>query len=370
MSNCFGSSFRWPRLPELRWFCRPAWLGIFMVIGCSPRDQDALPAKREGELEDKVVIYSPHGKDMLSEFEALFEKHHPAVDVQWLDMGSQDILDRVRSERSNPQGDVWWGAPSTMFITAAKEGLLQPYRPSWWDRVEATARDSQDLWFGTFLTPEVIAFNTQVLTRETAPQDWDALLDPRWKGKIILRYPLASGTMRAVFSAMIWRFYHKTGRPDEGYHWLLRLDANTKGYAANPTLLYLRLARREALLTIWNLPDIVLQRELYNYPFDYVIPASGTPLLTEGIAIIAGAKHPKAAKAFYEFVTTLGAFTIQANKYYRIPTRKDIPREALPLWMTREPIPAMDIDWQVFAEKSAEWMRYWDENIKGRGPTE
>ena len=47
------------------------------------------------------------------------------MDVRWLDMGSQDVLDRVRSEKENPQADVWWGAPSTLFQQAEKEGLLQ-----------------------------------------------------------------------------------------------------------------------------------------------------------------------------------------------------------------------------------------------------
>jgi len=27
----------------------------------------------------------------------------------------------------------------------------------------------------------------------------------------------------------------------------------------------------------------------------------------------------------------------------------------------------MDIDWQVFSKKSKEWMKYWNENIKGAG---
>ena len=57
-------------------------------------------------------------------------------------MGSQDVLDRVRSERENPHGDIWWGAPSTMFMNAAKEGLLQKYKPTWADVVDKQYRDA------------------------------------------------------------------------------------------------------------------------------------------------------------------------------------------------------------------------------------
>ena len=62
-----------------------------------------------------LVLYSPHGRDQLSLLEHAFEQHRPDVDVRWLDMGSQEILDRLRFERVNPQADVWFGGPSTIF---------------------------------------------------------------------------------------------------------------------------------------------------------------------------------------------------------------------------------------------------------------
>ncbi|MBI4551125.1 MAG: extracellular solute-binding protein, partial [Candidatus Latescibacteria bacterium] len=224
-----------------------------------------------------VTIYSPHGKPILPESEELFEKAHPDIDVQWLDMGAQDALDRVRSERANPQGDVWWGAPSTNFIEAANDGLLAPYTPSWAAQTRPEFKDPQDRWYGTAQLLPIIAYNTQVLTNEQAPQDWDDLLDPRWRGKIVIRYPLASGTMRTIFSAMIWRFYKETGKPDQGYAWLRSLDANTKEYAADPTLMFQKLARREGVVTLWLMSDIMLQVERYHYPFGFVVPKSGTP---------------------------------------------------------------------------------------------
>src|SRR6185503_19767634 len=46
-----------------------------------------------------LIVYSPHGKELLTEFEKRFEAQNPNIDVRWLDMGSQDALDRVRSEK-------------------------------------------------------------------------------------------------------------------------------------------------------------------------------------------------------------------------------------------------------------------------------
>ena len=44
-----------------------------------------------------LTVYSPHGKELLEYFEKGFEKTHPDVDVQWVDMGSQEVLERVRA---------------------------------------------------------------------------------------------------------------------------------------------------------------------------------------------------------------------------------------------------------------------------------
>ena len=77
-----------------------------------------------------LIVYSPHGKELLEYFEKGFEKAHPDIDVQWVDMGSQEVLERVRAEKPNPQADVWFGAPAEAFDRATKESLLQPYKPT------------------------------------------------------------------------------------------------------------------------------------------------------------------------------------------------------------------------------------------------
>ncbi|MGB5874489.1 MAG: extracellular solute-binding protein [Bacteroidota bacterium] len=314
-----------------------------------------------------IVVYSPHGKEMLVEFEKLYEKSHPGHDVRWMDMGSQDVLDRLRTERTNPQADVWWGAPMTTFDRAAQEGLLAQYHPSWKEKVRAEFRHNGGYWYGTFITPEVILYNTRLVAESEVPRDWDDLLDPAWKGKIIVRYPVASGTMRIIFGAMILREVARGGTVSDGFAWLQRLDANTKTYAANPTQLYLKIAREEGSISLWNLPDAVIQRELNGYPFGYVIPRSGTPLITDGIAIVNGARHPSAARQFYEFVTSAESLILQAEKFYRIPARLDIEKDRLPAWMRDIQISPLPIDWDTLAANEQRWMQEWDDRVKGTG---
>jgi iron(III) transport system substrate-binding protein len=300
---------------------------------------------------------------MLSHYEKAFEKSHPDIDVQWIDMGGQSAEDRIRTESANPQASVWWGGAGMAFDRAAREGLLEAYRPSWAESVPVDAHGSSDLWYGTFFTPEVIAYNTTALDSAARPTGWDDLITDRWRGRILIRYPLASSTMRTIFGAMILR----QPSEEEGYRWLAQLDRNVKTYTADPTQLYLKLARGEGDITVWNLPDIFLQTELNDYPFGFIIPQEGTPVLVDGIALVRGGPSLDAARLFYEFVTSDSALVHQAEAFYRIPVRTDVDPSLLPAWMEGLDVTSMPLDWERLASRGPDWMQFWDENIKGRG---
>ncbi len=322
-----------------------------------------------GSDGDVLVVYTPHGRDLLEHFGERFEELHPGVQVQWLDMGSQEVLERVRSERANPQADVWWGAPDDMFIRAADDGLLAPFRPAWADNLPPGNFDPQDRWFATFLTPQVIAFNSAAVPREEAPQDWDDVLAPRWRDEVLIREPLASGTMRAIFGAIIYRESGGSGDPEAGYEWLLRLDAQTREYVLNPTLLYQKLARQEGLVTLWNMPDIETIRAATDYPIDYTIPRGGTPVVVDGVAVIEGAPNPELARAFVEYVGSEDALRDAAELFFRIPAREDLDLEGLPEWLQAAlpQIRPMEVGQALILERSTEWMRHWDAEIRRRG---
>ena len=319
-----------------------------------------------GDGRTVLTVYSPHGKELLQFYEQGFEAANANVDVQWVDMGSQEVLDRLRAEKANPQADLWFGAPAEIFARAASEGLLEPYTPTWADKVPADARDASGAWFGTYMTPEVIAYNTNAVTAAEAPKDWDDVLDPKWKGKVLIRDPIASGSMRAIFGGILARSIARTGSTAEGWEWLRRLDGNTKEYVLNPALLYQKLGREEGTITLYNMPDIATLEARTKTPVGYVIPASGTPLLVDAIALVKGAKQPDAARRFYEYVTTPKALDDAAVKFLRIPARTDIPVDSLPdvVKRARTEVKPMAGDQRLLNDSLDVWMKYWDANIR------
>ena len=315
-----------------------------------------------------LVVYSPHGRDLLALVEREFELAHPGVDLRYLDMGSQEVVDRLRSERANPQADVWFGGPDAIFARGAADGLLAPYRPSWAEAVPEASRGADDLYFGTFRTIPALVWNRTTVGDAEAPRDWDDLLGERFRGRLLVRDPMASGVMRTVFAYRLARAVAETGSPAPGFAWLGRLDAQTKQYAANPALLFEMLVRGEGDATVWELTDVLLHQEA-GEPIGWAIPRSGTPVIDDAVGLVAGAPHRAAAVAFLEYVGSAEAQTLAAERVFRLPARTDLAAERLPAW-AREVLAELVVasyDEALAERHGPEWMAEWDREIRGRG---
>ncbi len=314
--------------------------------------------------KQQVVVYSPHGKEILEPIEKAFEQAHPDIDMVWYDLPTATCASRIRAEAAAPQADIWWGGPVGEFIGAERSDLLAAYTPSWIDQADASTYSKDKKWFSDWQTPEVIIYNNKKLKAEEAPQDWDDVLDPKWTGKLIIRDPLQSGTMKTIYGAMVLR----AESVDAGFEWLKKLDKQNLGvYAAKPLMMYEEIKRGKGNITLWNMADAYIQAEQNGYPFGFIVPKSGTPVVLEGIAITNKAPNRKAAEAFFEWVSSADQLVDQAKRYHRIPiARKDIDKTKLPEWMAVE-IKAIPIDWNSFASDASTWMERWKNEVRGSG---
>jgi iron(III) transport system substrate-binding protein len=94
----------------------------------------------------------------------------------------------------------------------------------------------------------------------------------------------------------------------------------TPRFSANPTDLYLRITRQEAAVTAWNLQDVMLQIQNQKAPYTPVVPASGAPMLIDGVAKIKNGPSSAGADAFLSFLLSQEEQTKLSEKYFQIPT--------------------------------------------------
>ena len=313
-----------------------------------------------------LTIYTARDKDavalVVNRFVARFPEYQGKVNV--VTMSAQDALTRLRAEKGNPQAGFLWGGTQQGLEHAAREGLLVPSAPDAAARIDPSRKDPQGRWHAEILLPEVIVYNNERLTPAQAPKDWDDLLSPRFKGKILIRDVMASGTMRTIFSAMVYKEYAKTGSADAGYEWLRQLDANTVNYAANPDDMYFKLDRGVGTVTLWNLQDVLIQSHRHHRPWSYVMPASGAPVLVDGVGVVNNPKMMKAGAEFQNFLLHSDVQAILARDYFQIPAVSLEPA-AVPSWLAELHLKEMPIRWAVMGEKQQEWMAFWSQNIQG-----
>lgn len=336
---------------------------MIMLAGCSAGGADSAA---EGDAsaakeEKKIVVYSPHGEDMLNGMAEKFEKD-TGIKVEFLTMGGGELVDRIRAEKENPQADVIYGNPSSVFNEMKTDGLLEKSSPSWAGSIDPMFKDKDGYWYGTIQTPVVMFYNNKALDAKDAPKDWTDLADPKYKDQIIVR-STTSAASRAAFASLIDQFDQKGTLEKEGWDFLKKMDSNIKKQVSDSSLMFQSIARQEGSISFWTLDGIIENIEKNKMPFTMVDAKSGSPVITDGIAMIKGAKHPSAAEKFIEYAGSKETQTELAKDFNRMPTNKEALK-ASPDWMKNFNYKPMDVDWENLAVHSSEWLQKYEDNIR------
>lgn len=317
------------------------------------------------EMEEKVVVYSTHGEDMLELVADAYQKE-TGIKVDFINLKGA-LADRIRAEKANPQSDVMYGAPSSVFLEMKSEGLFNAFKPSWADKINPLFKDSDSYWYGTIQTPVLMFYNTEMLSEADAPKDWYDLADPIFKNNLVFRNALSSSA-RATYSSLLQQFENK-GELENGWTFMKELDANTKNYYGSGSMLFQAVGRKEAAVSFMVLNSIIDNKIKNKMPLAVIDAESGSPVITDGIALIHGAKHPNAAKSFIEFAGSAKVQALLAQKFNRLPTHPDALADS-PEWMANTSFKVMDVDWQALAAKQSAWMQKWESEIKSMSKDE
>ncbi|WP_280238102.1 extracellular solute-binding protein [Nocardia abscessus] len=317
-----------------------------------------------GPTATALTIYTARPSSISQKVIDAFEAANPEYKgrVRLLTLGAGEVLERVRAEAHRPQADVWWGGTPQQFGEGVQAGLLSPAPDEVIARVPEQFRGSGNLWLGEMRTANLIFYNHAMVDPADAPKDWDDLIAPAQKRKLLIRDVAASGTMRSIYGALIGRTYARTGSPQPGYDFLRALDRNTEAYVPHPNDLYLRIQRQEAPISVWNLQDVLVQRS-NGAPFTAVVPTSGALMQLDGVGKIRGGPHGGNADTFLEFLLRPSTQQMLADHMFQLPT-VPLPRD--PAWLAGIGLHEMSVDWATVNREEDKWIDYWVQNIKNR----
>jgi iron(III) transport system substrate-binding protein len=244
-------------------------------------------AKRESE----VVYYASMN---LSEANAVigeFERRYPFVKVKLQRTGSEKLLTRVLTEAraKKPFADVIQTVEFSMYIFH-RSGILARYTPQA-NALYPKEFKEEGFWTTVYYNAYVTGYNTRLAPARTLPKTYDDLLDPKWKGKLMME-----GTKAEWFAGML-----QILGQERGLKFMRDLAKQQPSPREGHELLAQLIVAGEGVIDI-NIPAASVERvKERGAPIDWTAlgPAPATMV---GAGVVAQAPHPNAARIFLDFL--------------------------------------------------------------------
>ena len=178
-------------------------------------EQTVAAAKKEG-----AVVISASSSELLRQVLATFEQDYPGIKLEYHSMAGRDFRSRVAKEREVGQylWDLRIGGTDSSTYQWKSNGTLDPVKPllalpevadnsKWIGGIDSLFGDKEKqyvLHFSTYL------FGGVQVDRDVIPEkDFKSakdLVDPRWKGKIVMQDPRGGGSGNQALAAFIMKY--------------------------------------------------------------------------------------------------------------------------------------------------------------------
>jgi len=231
--------------------------------------------------------------------------------------------------------DLFFGGGAYDFIQQAQAGRLVDSgviaaRPEWFTDAVIPQKvsgepfwDPQGLWIGTAISSFGICYNTDSLERlgvKEIPASWDALADPAFVRQVALADPTKSGSAAKAFEQIIQQKMqqHFDAAPadedaavrsgwTDGLSLIQKISANARFFTDAAPKVPLDVSQGDAAIGMCIDFFGRFQSEAVRVAdgssrLQYFTPLGGSSVGVDPIAMLRGAPHPEAARAFIEFV--------------------------------------------------------------------
>jgi iron(III) transport system substrate-binding protein len=326
-----------------------------ILAGCGGNAKTA--ADKPAEKTDKLVIYCPHPLTFINPLVSEFEKQS-GIKVEVVAAGSGELLKRVESEKSNPQGDIFWGGSlSTM---KPKANLFEKYTSANEDKVQDAFKNTEGSLTRFTDIPSVIMVNTKLIG-DIKIEGYEDLLNPKLKGKIAFCDPSKSSSSYEHLINMLYAM--GKGDPEKGWDYVKALCANLDGkLLSGSSAVYKGVADGEYAVGC-TFEEAGAQYVADGAPVKLVYMKEGVISKPDGVYIIKKAKNMENAKKFIDFITSKDAQTIIVQQLHRRSVRTDVePPKGL---IEKSQIKIINDDEKVVVENKKNWLDKFKELFTG-----
>jgi iron(III) transport system substrate-binding protein len=315
--------------------------------------------------KETVVVYTSLENEEVVEYLKLAEKDLPDLDIQAIRLSTGELGARMLAEKDNPQADCIWGWAVTNMSEFVPKGMLLPYKPKSWEMIPANFKDPMGFWTAIDLYAAALITNTKVLEEKNLPmpKGWHDLLNPAYKGLLIMPNPASSGTgFLQVASLLVLLdpdYKNKPVEQNKAWDFLEKLDKNMGQYIKSGSKPAKLTAAGEYAIGC-SFAFVYSSLKKKGFPVALVFPEEGAGFELEANALLKDAQHEAAAKKFLDWAISQSAMQEYAKfklgvTYPGIPGPADLP----PLSSIK--LAPMDFPWQ--SENRAKILEVWQSHF-------
>ena len=146
---------------------------------------------------DEVNLYSSRQEHLIRPLLDAFTKF-TGTTVNVVTAGEDALIERAKTEGANSPADVLITVDAGRLIKADQAGLFQPIKSPVLDAaIPAALRDPKGNWFGLSMRARVIFYSKERVKPEEL-STYEALADPKWKGKLVWAESSGTGAPRVI----------------------------------------------------------------------------------------------------------------------------------------------------------------------------
>ena len=295
---------------------------VLVLVACSEPSEggseasDASTPASAGE-QVTITVYTSEPEEKVDEINAAFMEAHPDINVEVYRAGTGDLNARIASEKESGaiEADVLWAADSSTFEDYAADGDLAELENVETEGIMEEVIDAEGYYVGTRIIPTVIAYNTDVISQDEAPQSWQDLIDPKYMDKLVMPDPAVSGA--AAFNASVWL------ESDElGEEWITALGENKPMIAQSngPASQEIASGSRPVGVVV---DYLVRDLAAAGSPIATAYPQEGAPYITEPAGVFESSQNKEAAETYINFLLSEEAQKIAVEQAY-LPVRESV----------------------------------------------
>jgi iron(III) transport system substrate-binding protein len=251
---------------------------------------DMAAAKKEG----KVVWYCSVPVATAQKIGNLFQAK-TGIQVELFRSGGSNILRRFQQESDSRKVfvDVLTHSDPAAASALTKKGMFVPFKPTDFDKVPAEVKDPEGMHIAQRLNVMAVYVRDDMLPEADRPKTWTDLLNPKYKGKIVMPDPNFSSLL-VVITGMLGKIH--------GWQYFDKLRANDVMVVQSNQQVSDMIRRGERPIAMAADAAYVGPSRKQGLKVSILYPTDGAFVIASPSSVVRGSPNPNAAKAFADFM--------------------------------------------------------------------